>query len=210
MRVVAINGSPHKEGNTYLALRAFAEALEDAGIACRIIHVGHKSIRGCTACGMCAKNKDEKCVLKDDLNDLIQELKDADGIVLGSPVYYAGIAGTMKCFCDRVFYVASANGHMFRHKVGAAVVAMRRSGGVASFDQLNHYFTISEMPVAAASYWNVVHGAAQGEALQDAEGMQTVRVSGENMAWMLRLIENGRDTVGEPPFSAGVKTNFVR
>ena len=210
MKVLAINGSPHKEGNTYHSLRTAADALEAAGIQCEILHVGHNNIHGCMACGQCAKNKNERCAIDDDVNGAIQQMKAADGIILGAPVYYAGIAGTMKAFCDRAFFVAGANGGLYRHKPGAALVALRRGGGVAAFDQLNHYFTISEMPVASSSYWNAIHGAKPGEVLEDAEGLQTARTMGATMAWLLKLMEYGKDAVPEPEKIVKVRTNFIR
>jgi multimeric flavodoxin WrbA len=137
-------------------------------------------------------------------------MKAADGIILASPVYYAGIAGTMKALCDRAFYVSGANGNFFRHKPGAALVAIRRSGGVATFDQLNHYFTISEMPVASSCYWNTLYGMTPGEAREDAEGLNTARTVGRNMAWLLKLMEHGRGVVPEPEAPPKVRTNFIR
>jgi multimeric flavodoxin WrbA len=138
-------------------------------------------------------------------------MKAADGIILAAPVYYAGVAGTMKAFCDRAFFVAGANGGLFRHKVGGAQVALRRGGGVAAFDQLNHYFTISEMPVASSTYWGAIHGAAAGEALQDAEGLQTSRMMGSMMAWLLQLMEYGREAVPGPErLTKKARTNFIR
>lgn len=210
MKVLAINGSPHKEGNTYLAIRAAADSLEAAGIECEILHTGHKAVRGCIACGMCAKNKNERCAIDDDVNEWIRQMKAADGIILAAPVYYAGIAGTMKALCDRAFYVAGSNGGLFRYKPGAALVALRRGGGVATFDQLNHYFTISEMPVVSSSYWNAIHGAKAGEALEDGEGLHTARTMGANMAWILKLIEHGKGVVDMPRREKKVWTNFVR
>jgi len=210
MKVLAINGSPHKQGNTYLGIRAAADALEEAGISCEILHVGGKAIRGCIACGQCRKLRNERCAIDDEMNGWVQQMKAADGIILASPVYYAGIAGTMKAFCDRAFYVATANGNLFRHKPGAALVVMRRSGGVATFDQLNHYFTISEMPVASSCYWNTLYGLDQGEAQNDAEGLNTHRTVGVNMAWLLKLMEHGRGAVPEPEPPAKVRTNFIR
>jgi len=137
MHVVAFNGSPKKEENTYQAIKIVADSLEKEGISTEIIHVGNKTIRGCIACGGCIKNKNEKCVIDDEVNGWIQKMKSADGIIIGSPVYYASIAGTMKCFLDRAFYVGGVNNGLFRHKVGASVVAVRRSGGVATYDHLN-------------------------------------------------------------------------
>lgn len=211
MKVLAINGSPHKEGNTYHALAAAAEVLEQQGIECEIVHMGNKGIHGCIGCGLCAKNKNERCGAFDDgVNELIQQMKAADGIILGAPVYYAGVAGTMKALCDRAFYASGANGNLFRYKPGAALVALRRGGGVAAFDQLNHYFTISEMLVASSSYWNAIHGAKAGEALQDGEGIHTARTMAANMAWLLKLIEAGKGVVDMPVREPKVRTNFIR
>ncbi len=210
MKVLALNGSPKKEGNTYHALKTVMAELEKEHIETEIIHVGHKAIRGCIGCGQCGRNKNEKCAFDDDVNVWIQHMKKADGIVLGSPVYYAGVAGTMKSILDRAFYVASANGGLFRHKVGAAVVAVRRSGGITAFDQLNKYFTISEMLVTSSNYWNVIHGAVPGEAEQDAEGLQIMRTLGQNMAWLLKLIEHGQGAVAEPAAERKIRTNFIR
>jgi multimeric flavodoxin WrbA len=210
MKVLAINGSPHREGNTYLGIRAAADALEEAGISCEILHAGHRAVHGCIGCNKCRETRDERCAIDDDVNGWIQRMKAADGIILASPVYYAGIAGTMKALCDRAFYVSGANGNLFRHKPGAALVAVRRSGGVATFDQLNHYFTISEMPVASSCYWNTLYGMAQGEASGDAEGLNTARTAGRSMAWLLRLMEHGRGVVPEPEAPPKVRTNFIR
>ena len=211
MKVIAINGSPKAEGNTFFALKTVAAELEKQGIAVEMLHVGNQDIRGCIACGLCAKNKNEKCVLPGDaVNDGIQKMKAADGIILGSPVHYSGIGASMKAFLDRAFYVAGANGGLFRHKVGATLVAVRRSGGVTTFDQLNHYVLYSEMLVPASNYWNVIHGAKPGEAAMDKEGVQIMRVLGRNMAWLLKLVENGRGKVVEPEKEPKVYMNFVR
>ncbi len=211
MKIVAFNGSPNKEGNTYHAIKIAIDELEKEGIQAEIVHVGNKSIRGCTACGQCAKNKDEQCVLKnDEVNEWIQKMKKADGIILGSPVHYSSIGATMKAFLDRAFYVASANGGMLRHKIGASVVAVRRSGGVTTFDQLNNYINYSEMLMPTSNYWNVIHGTRPGEALQDEEGVQIMRVLGKNMAWLMKLVENGKETVKEPERENKLFTNFIR
>lgn len=210
MKVIAINGSPRKEGNTALALDTMAETLKAEGIEMEVVHVGNQAIRGCLGCGTCARRKDEQCVIKDDaLNTIIQQMKTADAIVLGSPVYYAGIAGTMKCFCDRAFYVASANGGWFDGKVGTAVVSARRGGTSSTFAGLNYYLTISKMLVAGSSYWNNVHGGLAGEAEADEEGLQTVRNAARNIAWMLKLKEAGKD-IPMPEYDKGARTNFIR
>lgn len=208
MNVIAINGSPKAEGNTYLALKTVTDQLEKDGISTEIIHVGNKNIRGCIACGACAKNKNEKCIFDDEVNELIQKMKAADGIIIGSPVYYASIAGTMKCFLDRAFYVAGANGGLFRHKVGASVAVARRSGEVATFDHLNHYFTLGEMFLASSNYWNVIHGQTPGQALQDEEGIQIMRVLGKNMSFLMKSIAQSTEKL--PEKEVKIMTNFIR
>ena len=211
MKVVAFNGSPNKEGNTYHAIKIVMDELEKEGIETEIIHVGNKSIRGCTACIQCAKNRNEECVLPGDaVNEWIQKMKEAEGIIIGSPVHYSSIGATMKGFLDRAFYVTSGNNGMLRHKVGASVVAVRRSGGVAAFDQLNNYINYSEMLMPTSNYWNVIHGTRPGDALQDEEGVQIMRVLGKNMAWLMNLVENGKDTVKKPEREKKVYTNFIR
>lgn len=208
MKVIAINGSPRPEGNTALALREMADELHTAGVETDIIQVGNKPIRGCLACGTCYRTKNERCVMNDDIvNDTIQKIKGYDGIVLASPVFYAGIAGTMKSFCDRVFYVSGANGGMFDGKAGAALAVCRRSGGSAAYAGLNYYLQISKMLIAGSSYWNIVHGALAGEAEGDAEGLQTVRNTAKNMAWLLRM----KGSEAEPPvYDKGERTNFIK
>jgi len=211
MKVIAINGSPDKKGNTFHALKMVGDELEANGVDFEILCIGHKLIHGCTACGKCAKNKDEKCVIKtDDLNKWIKQLKEADGIILGSPVYYSGIAGTMKSFLDRLFFVSGSNGGLMRHKVGAAVVAVRRTGGSATFDSLNHYLTYSEMIIATSSYWNVIHGSDAGEVKKDDEGKQIMRVLGKNMAWLLKMKEFTAGKIEPPKKEKKEYTNFIR
>lgn len=208
MRVVAFNGSPKAEGNTYHAIRMVADELEKQGVEVEIVHVGNQQIRGCLACGACARNKDQKCVIQgDDVNVWIKKMNAADGIIIGSPVYYSGIAGTMKCFLDRAFY---AGGSALRHKVGAAVVAVRRSGGVTTFDQLNHYLMYAEMLLPTSNYWNVIHGAKPGEVSEDEEGRQIMSVLGNNMAWLLKMSAQAKTQEGEPEAVRKVFTNFVR
>lgn len=211
MKVVAINGSPHKDGNTYQALRVIGSKLEENGIEFEIIHVGHKAVRGCTGCGTCRKMQNEQCVhTTDPVNEWIQQMKNADGIIISSPVYYSGVAGTMKSFLDRVFYVSGSNGNFFRHKVGAAVIAVRRTGGSSTLDTLNHYLAYSEMMLATSNYWNVIHGTAPGEALQDGEGVQIMEVLGNNMAWQLKMREMTKDTLPAPAQVQKVMTSFIR
>ena len=175
------------------------------------MHVGNKIIRGCIACGGCARNQNEKCVLPGaEVNEWIQKMKEADGIILGSPVHYSGIGATIKAFLDRAFFVTSSNKSMLRHKVGASVVAVRRSGGVATFDQLNHYINYSEMLMPTSNYWNVIHGRTAGEVHQDEEGKQIMGVLGKNMAWLMKLVECGKGQVPEPDRDDKVFTNFIR
>ncbi|WP_371375020.1 flavodoxin family protein [Sporomusa aerivorans] len=211
MKVVAFNGSPRKEGNTFKALQAVGEELKQAEIDFEIVQVGNQSVRGCIACMGCAKKRNERCVIEtDEVNEWIQKMKGADGIILGSPVYFAGIAGTMKAFLDRAFFVTSVNNSMLRNKVAAAAVAVRRSGGVPTFDALNHYIMYSEMLMPTSNYWNVIHGFKPGEALQDEEGTQIMRVLGKNMAWLLQVLAAGKDQV-EPVLPEAKKlTNFIR
>jgi multimeric flavodoxin WrbA len=211
MKVLAFNGSPKEEGNTWHAIRMVTAELEKEGIETEIIHVGNKAIRGCIACNKCAKMKNEQCALPgDEVNEWIQKMKQADGILLGSPVHFAAMGGTMKSFLDRTFYVTSMNDGMLRHKVGAAVVAVRRSGGLPAFDQLNNYLLYSEILIPTSNYWNVIHGTRPGEVTRDEEGEQIMRVLGKNMAWLMKLVENGRGTVAQPEREAKLYMNFIR
>lgn len=211
MKVIALNGSPRKKGNTACSINTVFEELEAQGIETEIIQVGKKKIRGCVACYSCVKNQDEKCAMDDDpVNEWIQKMKEADGILLGSPVYFSGVAGTMKSFLDRTFFVSSVNNAMFRHKVGAAVVSVRRSGGLPTMNTLNHYITYSQMIMPCSNYWNVAHGMNPGEVEQDAEGKQIMQVLGQNMAWIMKLIEHGKDQVPPPEPVGKVLTNFIR
>jgi multimeric flavodoxin WrbA len=211
MRVVAINGSPNKNGNTHQALTMVGAKLQENGVDFEIIHIGNKAIRGCIACGLCRKNQDEKCSITTDVvNEVVQQMKNADGIILGAPVHYSGIPGTMKSFLDRSFYVAGSNGGLFRNKVAAAVVAVRRTGGSSTLDQLNHFLTYSEMILATSNYWNVIHGRAEGEALQDSEGVQIMEVLGNNMAWLLKMREQTKGTLPTPQPVQKIMTNFIR
>ncbi len=211
MKVIAINGSPKKNGNCGLLLSRLGETLGKEGIVLETIHVGGESIRGCTACSSCFERKDGTCVFTQDaVNGAVARMREADGIVLASPVYFSGVAGTMKSFLDRAFYVSNASGGLFRHKVGAALVTVRRSGGSSALDCLNHYLTYSEMLVASSDYWNIVHGRAPGEASQDAEGMRTVEALGRNMAWMLKMREAAKESLPGPARLEKVYTHFVR
>jgi len=175
------------------------EQLAAENIECEIIHIGNQAVRGCVSCRQCSVKLNEECVLQgDEVNAWIQKIKAADGLILGSPVYFAGIAGTMKCFLDRAFYVAGSNGGLFRHKVGASVVADRRAGGVSTFNQLNDYIGYAGMFMPGSNYWNVAYGTAPGEVLLDSEGMQIMRVLGKNMAWLLKAKETSPLPLPEP------------
>ena len=211
MKVVAFNGSPNAEGNTWHALKMVTGELEKEGIATEIVHVGNKAVRGCLACGQCFKKKNEQCIQAvDPVNEWIQLMKEADGLLLGSPVHYSAVAGTMKSFLDRAFYVTGCNDSMLRHKVGAAVVAVRRSGGLPAFNQLNNFLCYSEMLIPTSNYWNVIHGTRPGEATKDEEGIQIMRTLGQNMAWLLRLVEHGKGTITPPARENKVWMNFIR
>lgn len=211
MKVVAFNGSPKPKGNTYHAIQIVLDELKKNGIETEIITVGNKAISGCIACNLCIKNKDEKCSIKNDnVNEWIQKMKEADGIILASPVHYASMAGNIKSFLDRAFYVAGVNGSMFRYKIGASVVAVRRSGGLPAFNELNNFLNYSEMLIPTSNYWNVIHGTKPGEVLQDEEGVQIMKVLGQNMSYLLKLKEFGKNSVDEPTMEKKVYTNFIR
>lgn len=211
MKVIAINGSPNKQGNTWHALSIIGNKLQEQGIEFEILHVGNKTISGCLACGKCRKTLDEKCSITTDIvNEYIQIMKSADGLIIASPVHYSGISGTMKSFLDRAFYVAGINGGLFRHKVGAAIVAVRRTGGSSTFDSLNHFLNYSEMLIATSNYWNVIHGRIPGEVIKDEEGVQIMEVLSNNMAWMLKMINQTKESIPAPSPVKKVLTNFIR
>lgn len=206
MKVLLINGSPHKEGCTFTALNEVAKTLEKNGIETEILYLGVKPIAGCIACGKCSQLG--KCFIDDKVNEILARCDEFDGLVIGSPVYYAGPSGQIRAFLDRLFY---AGGRRFAGKPGAAVVSCRRGGATAAFDQLNKYFTISSMPIVSSQYWNQVHGAYAEQVLQDEEGMQTMRTLGNNMAWLLKCIQLGKENgITLPEREPPVWTNFVR
>lgn len=205
MKVLMLNGSPKANGNTAAALREMEAAFQKEGIDVEIVHVGNKSIRGCVACGSCYKSG--KCVLDDIVNELSAKFEASDGLVVASPVYYASANATLIACLDRLFYSTRFEKRM---KVGASIAVARRGGCSATFDQLNKYFTISEMPIASSSYWNSVHGGAPGEALQDAEGMKVMRGLAKNMTFLMRSIALGKEKFGLPEKEAPVFTNFIR
>ena len=205
MKVLLINGSPNAKGCTYTALEEVSKTLNQEGIETEIIHVGNKDIRGCIACRKCKING--KCVFNDIVNEVAPKFNECDGIIIGSPVYYASANGTLISFIDRLFYSMPADKTM---KVGAAVVSCRRGGNTTTFDEINKYFTISGMPVASSQYWNMVHGNSPEEVKQDLEGMQTMRTLGKNMAFLMKSIQLGKEQFGLPEKEAHIFTNFIR
>ena len=211
MKVIGFNGSARKDGNTSVLIQKVFDELEAQGIATRLVNLGPLSVNGCIACMQCRENKDGYCVQKNDgLNDWLDEMKAADGIILGTPVYFAGLSGQIKCFMDRTGMVARSNGNMFRRKAGAGVVAVRRAGSVSAFHSLNAYFTIAEMIIVGSTYWNMGYGMGKGETLQDGEGLQTMANLGKNMAWLIKSLEASKDNVQPPETSMAAMTNFIR
>jgi len=207
MNVLLINGSPNKNGCTFTALSEIAGELEKQGIQTRIFHIGTKAVRGCIACGKCKTTG--YCTYSDDhVNECIDLMKEADGIIVGSPVYYASPNGALLAFLDRTFYASAA---AFAYKPAAAVVSCRRGGATATFDVLNKYFSISNMPIVTSQYWNQVHGHAPEEVKQDLEGLQIMRTLGRNMAWLLQCLDMAKETVPYPEKEAvRHRTNFIR
>lgn len=204
MKVLLINGSPNKEGNTFIALSEVAKALESNGVETEIISIGKKAVQGCIACNRCKEHG--RCIFNDELYNKIQsKLEEADGLIVGSPVYYAGPNGSLCALLDRLFYSA---GQLLAYKPAASVAVCRRGGASATFDRLNKYFTINNMPVVSSQYWNSVHGRTPGEALQDIEGLQTMRTLGNNMAWILKSLKNGNEQI--PEQEPWTPTNFIR
>ena len=205
MKILILNGSPRAEGNTALALRQMQDVLEKEGADVEYVHVGNRAIRGCVACGACFQTG--KCAINDMVNELAPKLEECDGLVVGSPVYYAAANSTLTALLDRLFYSTHFDKRM---KVGAAIVVARRGGCSAAFDQLNKYFTISGMPIASGQYWNSVHGARAGEAEGDAEGLQSARTVAHNMAFLIKSIALGREKYGLPEREKPARTNFIR
>lgn len=207
MKVLLINGSSRKEC-TYTALSKVAESLNEEGIETEIINLGGTPVRDCIGCNMCAKNGNARCVFNDDVvNTIIEKAEESDGFILGTPVYYAHPSGRILSVLDRAFY---AGKKAFEFKPGASIISARRGGTVASFDVLNKYFTINQMPIVSSTYWNNVHGNNKEEVLQDLEGMQTMYNLGKNMAWILKCIESGKQNNINKPVNKTVKTNFIR
>ncbi len=204
-KVILLLGSPHKDGTTSVALGEVKKTLEECGIQTEIIHIGSEHV-GCRACGGCKKLG--RCVIDDMVNEVAEKLAEADGVVIGSPVYYASPNGGFMAFLDRLFYSSGKdNKHM---KVGASVVAARRGGLSATFDALNKYFTISGMPVVSANYWNQIHGRVADDAREDLEGLQTMRTLARNMAFLIRAIKLAKESIPLPDGEAKIYTNFIR
>lgn len=206
MKVLLINGSPHEQGCTYTALSEVAGALEAQGLKTELFQLGKEPVAGCLACGACRKTK--RCFMNDKVNQVLDKLPEIDGLVVGSPVYYAAPSGQICSFLDRAFYL---KGSLYANMPAAAVVSCRRGGATAAFDRLNKYFTISNMPVVSSQYWNQVHGNTPAEVLQDEEGLQTMRTLGSNMAWLIKCIDAGRKAgIPEPEREKLTPTNFIR
>jgi multimeric flavodoxin WrbA len=204
MKVIAFNGSPHEDGVIHKGLSVLAGELEKDGIDVEIVHVGNQKIRGCIDCRKCRQSG--RCVFDDDLvNRCVEKLSGADGIVLGSPTYYGGIAGTFKSFLDRLFFP----GPDLRYKVGAVVASLRRSGGIGVFHQLNNYLNLAQVIITPGVYWNVIHGNTAEEVLEDEEGLQIMAVTGRNMAWLLKTIAVGKEQIPCPVSEPRKRTNFI-
>jgi multimeric flavodoxin WrbA len=205
MKVLIINGSPRKDGNTSVALNEMTKVFEEQGIEAEVVQIGNKDVRGCIACGSCATKG--KCVFDDVVNELAPKFEEADGLVVASPVYYASANATLIACLDRLFYSTGFDKTM---KVGASVVVARRGGLSATYDELNKYFTISGMPVASSQYWNSVHGRLPGEAASDEEGLQTLRVLARNMSFLMKSIALGKEQFGLPEKEEHIFTNFIK
>lgn len=205
MKVLLINGSPHSQGNTYIALNEMEKVFQENGIETEIVHVGNKDVRGCIACGMCFEKG--SCVFDDIVNETAKKFEECDGLVVGTPVYYASANATLIAFLTRLFYSTHFDKTM---KVGAGIAVARRGGLSSTFDELNKFFTISGMPIASSQYWNSVHGRTQGEASQDAEGLQTMRTLSRNMTFLMKSIALGKEAYGLPEKEPFQRTNFIR
>lgn len=205
MKVLIINGSPRINGNTSIALKEIEKIFLEEKIEFENIQIGNKEIRGCIACNNCKKTG--KCVFNDSVNELAQKFKEADGLIIASPVYYASANATLIACLDRLFYSTNFDKTM---KVGASIVCCRRGGASSTFDELNKFFTISNMPIVSSQYWNSVHGLSQGEVVKDEEGLQTMRVLAKNMVFLMRSISLGKDKYGLPEKEKHISTNYIR
>jgi multimeric flavodoxin WrbA len=196
--VVAFNGSARKDGNTAILIRHVLKVLEQKGIETEFIQLAGEPIRGCKACRTCYKTKNNRCIIEDDgINSYVQKMKEADGIILGSPTYFSMMTAEKKALIDRIGYVSRANGNLFKRKVGAAVVAVRRAGGIPTFDGINHFFLINQMIVPGSSYWNIGIAGKKGDVESDEEGIKTMEDLGENMAWLIKKLKAGAERNAE-------------
>ncbi|MCP4180800.1 MAG: flavodoxin family protein [bacterium] len=212
MKVIAFNGSPRKSGNTHILIQTVFEELKKEGIKTEEINIATKPYRGCMGCQKCFENGDGKCIIKtDDLNDQFAKMIEADGIILGSPVYCGDLSGQMKSFIDRTSFLNFANGgNVLARKIGTGVMAVRRAGALPTLHSLNSFFTICQMIVVGSTYWNMGFGMEEGEVKQDPEGMQTMKNLGMNMAWLLKIKELAKGKIEEPETKVEVLTNFIR
>jgi len=205
MKVIAFNGSPHNDRGVATGISAMKGALEKEGISVEVVHLGNKNIQGCMDCRKCRELK--RCAIDGDpVNECLEKLKSADGLILGSPVYYGGVAGTFKCFLDRLFFT----GPDLKYKAGAIVVSVRRTGGIAAVQQLNNYFNLSQVIITPGVYWDVIHGRSDKELAQDEEGMQIMEIQARNMAWLIKAIALGKKEIPLPPIVVRKSTNFIR
>jgi multimeric flavodoxin WrbA len=208
MKVIAINGSPRKNGNTSAALKVMCDELQQQDIEVETIQIGQLSIHGCIGCNYCGESKDNVCVFKDDIvNEVAKKMREADGFILASPTYYAGIAGTMKSFLDRVFYTSS---DYFRYKVATSISVVRRAGGVDVVHQLNNYLQLAQTILPPSQYWTTAYGLRHGEVIEDEEGIQTLRKNARDMAWLLKIIDAGKKIIEMPQDEEHVMTNFIK
>lgn len=206
MKVLLVNGSPHQRGCTYTALEECMKTLNSEGVETELLWLGNKAVQGCIACGKCRKQG--KCVFDDEVNEINGRAESIDGLIVGAPVYYGGPCSEITAFLDRLFY---SSAHRWYKKPAAAVVSCRRGGATASFDRLNKYFSMNNMPIITSQYWNQIHGNTREEALQDLEGLQTMRTLAQNMAWLLKCISAGRKAgISDPVYETKIGTNFIR
>ena len=206
MKVILVNGSPHQHGCTYTALKEVEKTLNKNGVETEMFWLGTKTIAGCIGCGKCLK--DGKCFVDDKVNEFLDKVPNADGFVFGTPVHFAASSGMLSSFMDRAFY---GRKKLFSNKVATAVVSCRRGGATSALDEVNKYFSISNMPIVSSQYWNIVHGNKPDEVLKDEEGMQTMRTLGNNMAWLLKCIDAGKNVGIKLPENEGIiSTNFIR
>lgn len=204
MKVIAFNGSPHNDRVVATGISVIKAELEKEGIPVEVVHVGNRNIHGCLDCRKCKQTG--RCVIESDpVNECVEKLKAADGIILGTPVYYGGVAGTFKCFLDRLFF----SGPDMSYKAGAAVVSLRRTGGIAAFHQINNYFTLSQIIVTPGVYWDVIHGNTAAELSEDKEGLNIMEIQGRNMAWLLKVLAAGKKECPPPPPVERKRTNFI-